>query len=184
MRGLEQTGLVAIRPRKGALAVAKHLRLEQRFGEGRAVDGHEGPGSAAALLMYKACEQLLTSAGLACDEDGRVSPRNLSCERHRTTKGGRGPEKGDLLAVSHATEESGGQLVHVPRLQHDMRSAADEDLEVCRREWLGQIVPRASAERLDARCDAGMAGNDDDNCFALCRISAAKHVHTAHRTEV
>ena len=55
-----------------ALLVAEQLRLEQRLGNRRAVDGHERTVGARAQRVQRAGEQLLAGAALAFEEHGRV----------------------------------------------------------------------------------------------------------------
>ena len=51
-----------------AAHVPEQLRLEQRFGDGAAVDRDEAIGPPRAAVMNRACGQLLSGAGLACDQ--------------------------------------------------------------------------------------------------------------------
>src|SRR5213078_921462 len=53
---------------------------------------------------------------------------------------------------------------------YGMDRAADENLEMRRREWLGEIVPSAQPQRLDARCDARISRHHDDD-----RLGAGLH---------
>ena len=55
------------------------------------------------------------------------------------------------------------KILCLARHHHRVGGSADQDLEMGRRKGLGQVVPRAGAERLDAARDAGIAGHDDDN---------------------
>ena len=62
----------SVAPVKAPLPEAEQLGLEQLRGDGRAVDGHEGPVAPGAREVDGAREQLLADPGLAVDEDGGV----------------------------------------------------------------------------------------------------------------
>src|SRR5690606_33971321 len=74
---LEPAGLGAGGAGEGALLVAEQLGLDQRFGEGAAVDRHEGTVAALAETVDVPCHQLLAGPGLADDQEGRLARRNL-----------------------------------------------------------------------------------------------------------
>src|SRR5262249_29400509 len=75
MRGLDETGLGASRVRAGPTLVPEELCLEQRLGNGRAVDGHEGTGVTSPGAMDGSGEESLARAGLAQDQNRRHAPR-------------------------------------------------------------------------------------------------------------
>ena len=60
-----------LRAREGALLIAEELALEEIIGDAGAVDRDKGILVAAALLVDGTRDELLTGAGLACDEYGR-----------------------------------------------------------------------------------------------------------------
>jgi hypothetical protein len=65
------------------LFVPEELGLEQRFGNGGAVDGHEGLAVDARMMMDAAREQLLSRACLAANQDGGAAASgDLDCEMH------------------------------------------------------------------------------------------------------
>ena len=84
--GLEPSGLARQRARERALLVAEQLALDQRFGEGAAVDGHERPRGARRKLVQVARDDLLAGAGLADDEDGGLAGRQLLDARQEGTR--------------------------------------------------------------------------------------------------
>ena len=55
---------------EGAAFVAEQLALQQRLGNGRAIDGDERLVGAVAVLVDGAGDQFLAGAGLAADEHG------------------------------------------------------------------------------------------------------------------
>src|SRR5436309_162281 len=78
-RLLEQAGLVAARPGKGAADVTEELGLEEGLGDGRAVDADECLARARAGAMNGARDHFLPGAALTGDEHGGVV---LSDARH------------------------------------------------------------------------------------------------------
>ena len=64
--------LAPARAGEGALLVAEQLVLEQRLGDGGAVDGHEGALGAVGELVQRAGQQLLAGAALAQQQHGGV----------------------------------------------------------------------------------------------------------------
>ena len=97
---LEEALAVSGRAGEGAPAVAEELRLEQVFGDGAAVHGHERPLRPRALLVDGARHQLLAGARLAEDQ-------------HRHTGGG---HPADLLGQladgrAHAEQRTRGPVL-------------------------------------------------------------------------
>src|SRR6185503_4618136 len=74
---LEETGRVTHRTGKGAPNMAKELRLEQGFGQRRAIDRDERPRGTLALLVDHAHDELLAGAALAVDQDSGVERSHL-----------------------------------------------------------------------------------------------------------
>ena len=75
-----------------ALLEAEQLRLEQRLGNGRAVDRDEGAGRPRPPVMNRAREQALARPRLTQDQDGGQASRpglapeqllDLSSDRHQ-----------------------------------------------------------------------------------------------------
>ena len=73
---LELALLVAIGAGEAALHVAEELRLEERFRQAGAVDGHHRALRSRAALMDGVRDQLLADAALAGDEDLGVGSRD------------------------------------------------------------------------------------------------------------
>ena len=65
---LDEAGPRGGRAGERALGVAEQLGLEQRLGERRTIDGHEGARRPRAARMDGAGGELLARAGLTCDE--------------------------------------------------------------------------------------------------------------------
>ncbi len=81
--------------------------------------------------------------------------------------GGRSPGARRRLPTAAHGERGGGGGALRPRR---VRRAADEHLEVRRRERLRQVVPRAGPQRLEARRDRRIARHDDDE--RVCGVAA------------
>ncbi len=71
--------------------------------------------------------------------------------------------RGRSCRCARLLDQLDAQILCLARHHHRVRRSADQDLEVRRREGLGQVVPRAGPERLDAARDARVAGHDDDD---------------------
>src|SRR5258708_37335390 len=67
---LHEAGLAPPRARERTGFVPEQLGLEQRIGNGGAVDGHEGRGRVTALVVDAAREHLLARAGFAQQQHG------------------------------------------------------------------------------------------------------------------
>ena len=59
---------------EGALLVTEQLRLEERFGERRAVDRDERPIGAGAVAVHGTRDELFARAAFTAQQDGRVRP--------------------------------------------------------------------------------------------------------------
>src|SRR5256714_260527 len=70
---LEQAGFGGLGVREGTALVSEQLALEQRRGQGRAVELDERSGRTRAPVVERAGEQLFTGAGLTRDQDGGVT---------------------------------------------------------------------------------------------------------------
>ena len=67
---LKQAGLGAFGIGEGPGLEAEQLRLQQRLGDGRAVDLEERPRGARAAVVDDAGDQPLAGAGFALEQDG------------------------------------------------------------------------------------------------------------------
>ena len=81
-------GLRALAPGEGALLVAEELVLEEVLGDGRAVDGHEGPLGPGRELVEGAAHQLLARAALPEQEHGGLAGGGPLDGEHGLLEGG------------------------------------------------------------------------------------------------
>ena len=175
VRGLKHALRIGDRAGERALDVAEQLGLEQRFGQRAAVDGHERPARAVAVLMNRARDQLLAGAALADDQHrgvGRGGVRNLLVDagHHR-----RAPEQRRRHGVAHRRRRR--------RRRRLVQRARDQPLELADVERLADEVERALAHRLDRLFELAEAGHDDDRrAGRRARApSAARRCHRAAR---
>ena len=160
--GVEEALLVALRAGEGALHVAEELRLEERLGEGAAVQGHEGMALARAAGVEGAGHQLLAGAALAGDEHrGGAVGHRVDHPRHLAH--GRGVAHQPLARDALALAQGALQLpvaieerLALGRLGHRAR----HQLDVV--EGLGQVVVGAGPDRRQGRLDGGVPGHHDD----------------------
>ena len=107
MRQLEASGLAGVRAGERALLVAEQLRLEQRLGNRRAVDGDERAVGAVAERVQRAREELLAGAALPEQQHRRVRRRRAVQRRDDLRQLGSSPmmrrraaPRGQLLAAT------------------------------------------------------------------------------------
>ena len=124
-RQLEAPGLLPVRPGEGAALVAEQLGLEQRVGQRRAVDRHEGAVGARAGVVDGAGDQLLPRPALPGDQHGGLGARHLGRPGERLAQ-----ERGaadDLLEPVALVELAAGTLqalLERPRAALDGREPA------------------------------------------------------------
>ena len=122
-------------------------------------------------------DQLLPGAAFAGDEHRCVGRGHSTGHFHRAAKGRCRAQHGDALTVAVLPGKLGLDRVRLPRHEHGVRRSPEQDLEVRAGEWLGHIVPRASAQRLETRFHARVAGNHDDNRVGICLETGAQQAH-------
>ena len=88
---LEATAFETIRAGEGPALVSEELGLRQRFGQGGAVDRHEGTFGAAARIVDGASDQLLAGPALAGEQDRCVLRGDQGRLVQRLAKGFRTP---------------------------------------------------------------------------------------------
>src|SRR5687767_10511268 len=179
-RLLEEPRLVGARAGERAAHVPEQLRLEERFGDRRAVDADERLAGARARAVHGARDDFLPRAALPHDQHRRVVLRDARNQReggtHRATLGDQaalggprrqlGPQAGDLLPQALA-------FLRLPQRQHDFVGA----------EGLGQIVVRTFLHRGDRRVLAPVrAHHDDERAPALLPVvpQEGEAVHLRH----
>ena len=113
VRQTELADLVAIRAGEAALDVAEQLRFEQRFGDARAVDGHELGRAAARMIVNVPGDDILAGAAFAGHQHFRVAGRGALGER-RAIRASRRSQRsgwrrcGPILGIRQAWAWDGG----------------------------------------------------------------------------
>ena len=151
-------------PGEGAALVTEHLALDQRGGNGGAVDGNEGLVAPGAELVDGAGDHLLAGAALPGDHHARFRGRDLLHQLHRAAHGRRiayQPDAGVDLS------EAPAQHLHLVQGRLLLQRPLEDDLEAGRIERLLYEVEDALPDRLDCRVDGSLAGDDDDGRIGL-----------------
>ena len=145
--------------------MAEELGLQQRLGEGGAVDRDEGLAPPRAAVVQRARHQLLAGAALAGDQHGRVAlgdgldPVGQAQHRRAASDDGARPRS---RSVRLALRQLGARLLQLPLerpLGGDPLQLEDDLVEV---ERLGEVVVGAFLERRDGVVDRGVGGDEDD----------------------
>ena len=139
--------------------MAEELRLEERVGDGAAVDDDEGLVPAVALEVNGLRDALLARAALAGDEHGR--PRGgdaLHHVEHPAHRLGLSEQLPAALATQLRTQALvlGGEGAFLER------RLVDEGAQLVGRERLGHEVVGAPLHGLDGRVDVAVRGHHDD----------------------
>ena len=106
-------------------------------------------------------------------------PGHLPRQVHRLAEAGRDADHGELLAHAGLRHQLGPEVVRLPGDHHGVGGPPDEHLQVRRRERLGEVVPGAGAQRLDAAGDARVAGHHDDDGVTMVVQGRPEEVHAA-----
>ena len=139
--GQLETPLLAVPcPREGALLVAEELGLEQGLGQGRAVDGHEGPLPARRAVVDGAGGQLLAGPALALDEHAGRAVGHLPDEGHHLLEGIADP---DGIALAQKVVEALLEGAVLLDERAPLESLADHAHELRALQGLGQEVDGA-----------------------------------------
>ncbi len=157
---LELADAAAVGSGEGALLVPEQLALQQRLGNGRAVDRQEAPGCPRAVLIDGPRDQLLAGAALAADQHGDV------------LRGDAADCFVDLLhrfaaADHHVGVAAGPRPARIHRHGHvhgppDLKGLPDQLAHLGKVERLEQVVEGAALHGLDGRL-AVAAGRDEDH---------------------
>ena len=155
----QQPRLVPVGAGERTFPVPEHLALEQRLGQRGAVDRHQEPARATAVLVDELSDDLLAGAALAADHHRCIGGRDLPRQLHGLAEQGRDSDQGNLVAVAVLLHQLDAEILGFTRHHHRVRRAPDEHLEMGRGEGLREVVPGAGAQCLDAAGDAGIAGH-------------------------
>ena len=147
----EQPDAVFVGAGERPFAMAEQLALDQRFGQGAAVDGHERLSRAQALIVHRAGDQFLAGAGLAQDQHRGVASARLwsiSCPHVLHAGGCRRPARSCLRPLQLPLQRP--VLVASARASWPRASAAPRSRPACKA-WSGNRTRRAAARRRPSR---------------------------------
>ena len=158
MRGGKASGASRDRPGEGASFVAEQLGLEQRVGEGGAVDRDERFAVARAAVVERAGDQLLAGAGLAEEQDRRVARRDRVEAVHHPAHDGRATD--DLFGRIQARELQ-ARLAQLALNRHLGRDPLDAQRDVFAGKRLPEVVVGAFPDGRDGLVNLGEGGHQD-----------------------
>ena len=140
----------------------EELALDQGWGDGAAVERHEGLRGAPRQAMDRAGGDFLAAAGGASDEDGCVRLGDAADDFEDL-----GHDRGAPYQVAQPSRflQLGAESLDFRLEPAPVRQTVENDLELSGPERLQQIVNRSGAERLDGVVDRALAG--DDNPLAI-----------------
>ena len=128
--------------------MTEQLRLEQRLGDGGAVDDDERPVGAGPRIVNRARHQLLARARLALDQHRRVEARHAG---HQLVDGDDLRRVADEAVGVEALAQLAAVALVVARQPLDLEDAAHGPLDLVEAEGFAEIVVGAAADRLDRR---------------------------------
>src|SRR5262249_35761723 len=143
---------------EGALLVAEDLALEERLGDRRAVDGHEGPRAPRRALVDGPRGELLAGAALAQEEHGS---RRWRGEVDEAIDLLHGLALADEPAMSPQRLDALAEHRHLAERLRLLQAPVDEDPQPRRVHRLGQVIVRAALHRGDRGLDGAVSGEDD-----------------------
>ena len=181
---LEQSDLVAIGAGERPLLVTEHLRLEQMFRHGGAVQWHEWGLRPAAVSMNELGDELFPGAALSHEHDRRIGHGDLSRQIDHAAECRRRAKQSHTIAIAVLLEQRRARLLALAIRADRVGGASDEHLEMRAREGLGQIIPGTHAQGFDARVHAGVARHHhDDRLGARCQ-HRLQDLHAGHGSHV
>ena len=173
-RQLELSLLGGEGAREGAARMAEELALDQLLGNGRAVDLHERPRAAEALVVDVAGHELLARAVLAEDQHPPVGRRRLGDVRAQRVQDRALPHH-DPAVLDLLLEGA------VLRLQLALaQRVLDHEQRLLEGERLLDEVLRAHAHGLDRGLDGAVAGDDDHRHLGVERADAGQDLEPVH----
>src|SRR5437588_459305 len=183
--GLDQAALRRGRAGERAALVPEEFRLEEWFGQGRAVDRDHRRVRARASRVDEAREHVLAHARLAGDDDGRVGARRRLGERHQVSHR-LTPEDGRRLRVLRGRAHGVTQGGVLPDEAALLVGLADDRFDLVERGGLRQVVVSAEPHRLQPRAERGVGGEHDDfgRVFELAYLAEGVEAGEARHANV
>ena len=158
------------RPSESAALVAEQFAFQQRFRNGRAVDGDEGRVGPIAVLVEGAGDQLLAGARFTADEHVHRLGSDTANLLVDGLHGGALANQGVPGGAGFAQENGFG---HEAIAGHRPADQIEQPRHV---ERLEQIIVRAEFRRLNGRFSSAEGGNEDDGQTRLRGVQLANQV--------
>ena len=174
---LEPPLLLAVGPGERPALVAEQLGLEQVLGQGRAVDGHQGPAPGHVAEVDRLGHQLLAGAGFAGHQHvarRRRYPRHAVEDVHHP---GAPPQQVVIGVLPPQPAPQVGDLVDQPAV---LQRLVDHDLQPDRVDRLEDHVIGAQLHRLDGGLYRRIAGHHDDRHGQLALADRPDQVQAVH----
>ena len=146
---------------KRAFLVAEQFAFQQVLREPDTVDRHERLSSPVAPGVDGPREDLFAGSTLAEEQHGGLAGSGLPGDFDRLFHR-------DTLTDDQTIPLVGllGEELDVAFERFSLQRLADDDLEVCRVEGLGDEIVRAFFHRVHGRLDGAVRGDDDDGKIA------------------
>ena len=172
VRFLEAAGARGHGAGERAAHVTEELRLEQRLGDGAAVDRHEPLRAPRAVVMNGVRDELLAGAGFAGDEDRAARLRHRLEQREQLLH--RGALADDALELVPLFEllAQVGVLGAQPAL---LERGVDDVQQLVELERLLDEVARAALDGLDGVLHRAVAGDDDADDVGIDGAGLVEH---------
>src|SRR5262249_6494345 len=179
---LEAAFAFGYRAGEGAALVAEEFRFHQRFGNGRAVDRHEGARDAGAELMNGVRDDLFARARFAGDQNGDRRAGDLLDGRVNLPHRVRGADQPSEDAVFAELPAQAG-VFELRRRAFD--GALQHHLQLARVDRLLEVIERAFLDHGAYRVlDAALAGQQNHRGFRVFVPQPGKQpepVETRHK---
>jgi len=174
VRLLEAADPLFVSAGERTLFVTEQFGLEQVLLQRRAIHFHEVPRRAQRVVMDGAGNQLLTSAGFAANQHGRVALRHFLDDVEHALQGRAGAD--DLVEFVDVRLRATEVLELVLEAAH-LERLLDLDLHLLDLEWLLHVVEGADLHRLDCGVHRSERGHQDHGGRRMHRARRPQHVH-------
>ncbi len=168
------------RPRERPFLVTEQLAFEQRFGNGHAIDHHEGLLGTQTVLVNRPGNELLPRPRLAANQHRgvrRSHPSNgLVDILHGLAPADDRVEQCRCRGVRPITVESHAGSHEPSRVD----GLADQGEDVRNVEWLQNVIESAHLGRLDRRLRAAVGCHNDDGELRLQDANPLERLQAAH----
>ena len=177
----EVTFLATVRPRERALFVAEQLGLDQRVGDGAAVDADERTVAPPALVMDGAGDELFARARLALDENRERGARYLADPLdHGLDLGAAADEGAERIGLHELRLE----VVDLGEQRLPLDRATDLEFERRRIGRLREVIVGAELHRFDGRTQVVDPRQHDHRRAPRHLARLPQHLHAAESRQV